>query len=103
MRMSTISKQSTQHRLATAIGRELRRRRIAAHLSQAAVATPMTRAYVSAVEHGRSLPSITALGLLLGRLDCGFDEFFQGVQQEMTLVYTPAHADRQEAPPGRGR
>lgn len=103
MRMSTISKQSTHERLAAAIGRELRRRRLAARLSQAAVAAPMTRAYVCAVEHGRTIPSIPALGLLLGRLDCGFDEFFRAVQQDMTVVYTRAHADRQEAPPGRGR
>ncbi len=103
MRLSTISKQSTHERLGSAIGHELRRRRVAARLSQAALGTPLTRAFVCAVERGRTVPSIPALGLLLERLDCGFDEFFLGVQQEMTVVYTPPHGDRQEAPSRRRR
>jgi transcriptional regulator with XRE-family HTH domain len=101
MRLSTISKRSTHDRLAGAIGCELRRRRLAARLSQAALGEPLSRAFVCAVERGRTMPSIPALSLLLTRLDCGFDEFFRGVQQEMTVVYTRPHGDRQEAPPRR--
>ena len=87
MRLSTISKRSTHDRLAGAIGCELRRRRLAARLSQAALGEPLSRAFVCAVERGRTMPSIPALSILLTRLDCGFDEFFRGVQQEMTVVY----------------
>jgi transcriptional regulator with XRE-family HTH domain len=103
MRLSTISKQSSHDRLAVAIGREVHRRRGDARLSQAALGAPLTRAFVCAVERGRTVPSITALGILLGRLDIDFDEFFRGVQQEMTVVYTPPHGDRQEAPSRRRR
>jgi transcriptional regulator with XRE-family HTH domain len=101
MRLSTISKRHTHDRLANAIGQELRRRRLAARMSQGALGEPLTRAFVCAIERGRTLPSIPALSLLLTRLDCGFDEFFRGVQQEMTVVYTRSHGDRQEAPPRR--
>ena len=103
MHLSTISKQENHDRLAVAIGRELHRRRGAARLSQAALGAPLTRAFVCAVERGRTVPSIPALGILLDRLDIDYDEFFRGVQQEMTVVYTPPHGDRQEAPSRRRR
>ena len=101
--MSTILRQHRDQPLAAAIGRELRRRRVDAGLSQGALATPFTRAFVSAVERGRAVPSIPALAVLLGHLEVGFDEFFQGVQCHMTVRYTPAHGDREEAPPSRRR
>jgi transcriptional regulator with XRE-family HTH domain len=85
--------------LARGIGRELRRRRVAAGLTQTDVGRPMTRGYVSAVELGRTVPSIPALALLLGRLGVPLDDFFEGVQQEMTVSYNPphGHAPRQDA------
>jgi transcriptional regulator with XRE-family HTH domain len=73
------------------IGRELRRRRLEAGLSQAAVATPFTRALVCAIEHGRAMPSLTTLAVLLAHLDVDFDEFFRGVQSQMTVEYNPGH------------
>jgi transcriptional regulator with XRE-family HTH domain len=101
--MSTISKQSTHDRLAVAIGREVRRRRADARLSQAALGAPLSRAFVCAVERGKTVPSLPALGLLLDRLGLDFDEFFRGVQQEMTVMYTSGHGDRQEASPSHRR
>jgi transcriptional regulator with XRE-family HTH domain len=83
--------------LAAAIGHELRRRRRAAHLSQAAVGSPFTRAFVCAVERGRAMPSIPALVILLAHLGVGLDEFFAGVQSQMTMQYTPTHADGYDA------
>jgi transcriptional regulator with XRE-family HTH domain len=103
MAVSTILQHTQRDRLAISIGRELRRRRRGAGLSQAAVAAPFSRAYVCAVEQGRSLPSIPALGVILGHLGVGFDEFFSGVQREMTVRYTRGHGDRQAAPPRRRR
>ena len=79
--------------LARAIGRELRRRRLAARLTQAAIGEPFTRAFVCAVERGRAMPSISSLAVLLGNLGVDLDEFFQGVQQDMTVRYTAAHGD----------
>jgi transcriptional regulator with XRE-family HTH domain len=103
MQVSSILQQAERTELAAAIGHELRRLRRSAGLSQAAVASPFSRAYVCAVEQGRSLPSIPALGVLLGHLGVGFDEFFSGVQREMTMRYTRGHGDRQEAPARRRR
>lgn len=103
MAMSIILRQHRDAPLALAIGSELRRRRLAAGLSQGALASPFTRGFVSAVERGRAVPSIPALAVLLSRLGLGFDEFFQGVQSEMTVRYTPGHGDRPEAPSRRRR
>ena len=101
--MSTILRHHRDPSLAAAIGIELRRRRLQAGLTQGALAAPFTRAFVSAVERGRAVPSIPALAVLLGHLEVGFDEFFRGVQSHMTVRYTPAHGDRQEAPARRRR
>jgi hypothetical protein len=100
--VSTIS----QHRdrlIAAAIGSEIRRRRRAAKLSQAAVGSPFTRAFICAVEAGRAVPSIPALVVILAHLGVGLDEFFAGVQSEMTMQYTPTHADAYDATTGGRR
>ena len=55
-------------RLRSSLGSELRRRRLAAHLSQVELSAPMTRAYISQVESGRTLPSLPALIVLAERL-----------------------------------
>lgn len=86
------------------IGREIRRRRLEAGLSQAAVATPFTRALVCAIEHGRAMPSLTTLAVLLAHLDVAFDEFFRGVQSQMTVGYNHGHGKAgTHAPPRRRR
>ena len=99
--MSTIS-QHPDRRLAAAIGKEIRRRRRSASLSQAAIGAPFTRAYICAVERGRAMPSIPALAVILAHLGVGLDEFFAGVQSEMTMQYTAPHVDTYDATP-RGR
>ena len=98
-RVSTIS-QHADRRLATVIGHEIRRRRRNAQLSQAAIGTPFTRAFICAVERGRAMPSIPALVIILAHLGVGLDEFFAGVQSEMTMQYTAAHVDIYDATPG---
>ena len=80
--------------LSVAIGRELRRRRTAAGLTQQALGRPFTRAYVSAVERGHSLPSIPALAMLTERLGVSLASFFQGVNEQMTSVYNPPPWER---------
>jgi transcriptional regulator with XRE-family HTH domain len=89
--------------LANAIGRELRRRRTAKGLTQASLGEPLTRGFVSAVERGHTVPSIAALALLTDRLDTGLDEFFRGVNDQMTRVYTPAHEHHHPDPTSRRR
>ncbi len=86
-----------------AIGRELHRRRTALGLSQASLGEPLTRAFVSAVEHGRTVPSIAALALLTDRLGTGLADFFRGVNEQMTGVYTAAYDYNHKNPAPRRR
>ncbi len=105
MRESTIRKHGMAGRdggLAGAVGDELRRRRVAAGLTQTTLGEPLTRAFVSAVERGRVVPSLPALALLVQRLDLSLSEFFSGVQPDMTTAYTARHEFHPD-PPARGR
>jgi transcriptional regulator with XRE-family HTH domain len=52
-----------------ALGAEIRRLRRARGLTQAELAAPLTRAYVSSVEHGRVTPSLASLILFARRLE----------------------------------
>lgn len=54
---------------ARALGRELRRLRLARGLAQQAVGSSFTRAYVSAVENGHIVPSLAGLILLSRKLE----------------------------------
>jgi transcriptional regulator with XRE-family HTH domain len=88
--------------LSVAIGRELRRQRRAKGLTQASLGSPLTRGFVSAVERGRTVPSIAALALLADRLDVPLDAFFWAVKLDMTVVYS-SHDERRPDPPSRRR
>jgi transcriptional regulator with XRE-family HTH domain len=106
MRKSSIHKHQRGGRgsaLSVAIGRELRRRRVDAGLTQAALGTPFTRAYVSAVEQGLAMPSIPALALLTDRLETPLEVFFQGVNEQMTGVYNRGHGNREDPTSRRRR
>ncbi len=106
MRVSSIAK---HHRagsgsaLSLAIGHELRTQRLARGLTQADLGDPLTRAYVSAVEHGHALPSIPALAMLTDRLGIALDDFFTGVNSRMTPRYNRRHGDTQDPPTRRRR
>jgi transcriptional regulator with XRE-family HTH domain len=106
MLASSISKQSASEPgspLALAIGAELRRRRTATGQTQAAVGYPLTRSFVCAVERGHTMPSIAALALLVQKLGISLAEFFSGVNEQMTGVYTPAHERHPDPASGRRR
>lgn len=96
MRESSITKQSAAgpgSPLAVAIGREIRRRRIAAGLSQTEVGRPLTRAFVSAVEHGHAVPSLASLVMLAERLATDAATLLGSVNRGSTGVYDGEHAD----------
>jgi transcriptional regulator with XRE-family HTH domain len=96
MRESSITKQLTAgpgSPLALAIGGEIRRRRIAAGLSQAEVGRPLTRAFVSAVEHGHAVPSLASLVILAERLATDAATLLGSVNHGSTAVYDGAHGD----------
>jgi transcriptional regulator with XRE-family HTH domain len=106
MRKSSIAKHwraGPGSPLSLAIGRELRRQRRARGLTQASLGTPLTRGFISAVERGRTVPSIPALVLLADRLDVPLDAFFSAVKLDMTVLYNPDHERRPHPPPRRRR
>ena len=78
----------------SSLGSEVRRRRLAAHLSQVALSSPLTRAYISQVESGRTLPSLPALIVLAERLGTSADEILKSVNQTLSVEYPDAHEDR---------
>ena len=93
-----------------ALGEELRRQRQQRGLTQAAFGAPLTRAYVSAVEHGRAVPSIPALEVMLSRAGIQLSTFFaqieaQMVDQKLTGSYDLGHGSHRdpEAPSRRRR
>ena len=86
-----------------AIGRELRRRRVSAGLTQQALGDPFTRAFVSAVERGHAVPSIPALALLTDRLGTSLATFFDGVNEQMTGVYNLGHGNGEDPTSRRRR
>jgi transcriptional regulator with XRE-family HTH domain len=76
------------------LGSEVRRRRLAAHLSQVQLSAPLTRAYISQVESGRTLPSLPALIVLAERLGTSADEILKSVNQTLNVEYPDGHEDR---------
>ena len=67
-----------------ALGLELRDRRRGSGLTQGALGSPLTKGFVSAVEHGRTIPSLPALRLMTDRLGIPLGEFLRGVDRRST-------------------
>jgi transcriptional regulator with XRE-family HTH domain len=63
----------------------------------------LTRGFISAVERGKTVPSIPALALLADRLDVPLDVFFSGVKLDMTVLYNADHECRPHPPPRHRR
>jgi transcriptional regulator with XRE-family HTH domain len=80
--------------LRSSLGSEVRRRRLAAHLSQGEIRAPLTRAYISQVESGRTLPSLPALIVLAERLGTSAHEILESVNRTLSVEYPNGHEDR---------
>ena len=94
MRKSSIAKRracSPGSELALSIGGELRRRRLAVGMSQRDVGDPLTRAFVSAVEHGHVVPSLPSLIHMASRLGTDAATVLGAVNMRSTGVYNPGH------------
>jgi transcriptional regulator with XRE-family HTH domain len=65
---------------------ELRDRRRGSGLTQEALGAPLTKGFVSAVERGRIVPSLSALRLMTDRLGIPLGEFFRGVDLRSTMT-----------------
>ncbi len=96
MRQSTIAKHLAVREpinLAARLGAEIRRRRVDSGLTQAELGTPLSRSFISAVEHGRVVPSLATLTLVAHRLGIGLGTLLDGVDDHLPVVYSPRHAD----------
>jgi len=80
-------------RLRASLGVELKRRRLAARLSQDAVSAPLTRGFVSQVERGRTMPSLPALIVMSERLGTSADEVLRAVNRALNSEYAVGHED----------
>lgn len=69
-----------------AVGGTLRRHRLARSMTQGSLGHPLTRAYVSSVEAGRTVPSLPALRLMVLRLDMSLAEFFDEVDSALSTT-----------------
>ena len=72
------------------LGTEIRRRRLAAHLSQEDVSAPMTRGYVSQVERGQTMPSLPALIVIAEHLGTSADVVLKAVNRALSEEYAVA-------------
>ena len=93
--MSSISKPRLDNASARRLGLEIRRRRRSLGLSQSDVGAPFTRGFVSAVETGHCVPSLSALVLIAQRLDTTSADLLDVVKPRLAQVYTREHATRQ--------
>lgn len=75
-------------------------RRRARGMTQTQLGWPLTRAFVSAVEHGRCLPSLAALALFAERLQTSPADLLDPVKHELATLYTAVDASGRDAPPG---
>jgi transcriptional regulator with XRE-family HTH domain len=69
-----------------ALGLELRERRRRSGLTQETLGAPLTKGFVSAVEHGRIIPSLPALRLMTDRLGVPLGEFLRYVDRRSTAT-----------------
>jgi transcriptional regulator with XRE-family HTH domain len=84
------------------LGSRIRELRLEAGLTQAELGSPMTRSYVSAIEHGRALPSLPALLLIASRLGVSVGILVDQLEWTWRDTYTSAH-DGSHPPPRDGR
>lgn len=57
-------------------------------MTQTELGWPLTRGYVSAIEHGRCLPSLAALAHFADRLKMSPAELLDPVKHELAALYT---------------
>ena len=76
---------------ALALGDAVRTRRRRLGLTQLELGHPLSKGFVSAVEHGRTLPSLGAIHLIAERLELPLHELLADVNDRLSEVYTPAH------------
>ena len=76
---------------AVELGRRVRAWRLRRGMTQGELGRPLSRAYISALENGLTLPSLGTLLLLSERLGVTAGELIDGVNQGSNPSYTLAH------------
>jgi transcriptional regulator with XRE-family HTH domain len=100
MRMSRIYQQHAQSAgYAAALGARIRALRLRAGMTQSELGAPLTRSFVSAVEHGRTLPSLPALLLMSSRLKVPPGELLGQPEWTWTPTYTRVHETAHDPTP----
>jgi transcriptional regulator with XRE-family HTH domain len=104
MRLSSIYQLSqSDEGLGTAtLGSRIRELRMQVGLTQTELGSPMTRSFVSAIEHGRVLPSLPALLLISARLGVPAGRLLEQLEWTWQDTYTGLHA-ADHPPPSDGR
>lgn len=76
--------------------------RTSRQLSQAELGRPLTRAYISLIEHDRAVPSIRTLLALAARLGVDPGELLAAVNRDTHGEYNGAHGDNDDPGPVAG-
>src|ERR1035437_2494192 len=94
MGVSSISQHPVRHGepYAASLGSRIRELRIKDGLTQTELGSPLTRSLVSAIEHGRTLPSLRALMLISSRLGVPIGELLDELEWTRQDTYTLVHA-----------
>lgn len=77
--------------LGVLVGKRIRDRRRALGMTQAELAAPFTKSYVSAVENGRVMPSLRTLWFIADRLGVGVGDLVDTVKPLLTGEYNLLH------------
>ena len=87
---------------AALLGSRIREIRLSVGLTQTELGSPRTRSFISAVEHGRTLPSLRALLQMAERLGVPVAVLLDELELTGRDTYTWLHANN-NAPPNGGR
>lgn len=99
--MSTIAKHTNAgggSPFARALGAEVRQLRLALGLSQATVGQPLSRAFLSAVEAGRVVPSIPSLVMISRRLNTTAAAILASVERQLEVQAAIGPGDQTPLP-----
>ncbi len=104
MALSSIYQHSTQQdeSFAALLGSRIRELRLRGGLTQTELGSPRTRSFISAVEHGRTLPSLRALLQMAERLGVPVAVLLDELELTGRDTYTWLHANN-DAPPNDSR
>lgn len=100
MQKSSITKlygRGPNSEFARRLGLAIRLHRLSVGLTQTQLGFPLTKAFVSQVERGRTLPSLPALSLMSDRLGISMGLLLEEVNGGLPRVYTPADENQYQA------